>query len=108
MYVYLLPPSLPFFFSFILLHLKKIVFFLITFWGLCSVLLCCVQVLSGCSEWGYSFLWCIGFHCGAFSCCGTRALGVWASELQLSGSGVVASGPEGAWASVVTVCGLSS
>ena len=85
MYVYLLPPSLPFLFSFILLHLKKIVFFLITFWGLCSVLLCCVQVLSGCSEWGYSFLWCIGFHCGAFSCCGTLAISTQASVVVAHG-----------------------
>ena len=55
---------------------------------------CCVWAFSSCSEWGTTL--CCGAqasHCSGFSCCGARALGVWAL---------------GARASVVATHGLSS
>ena len=59
---------------------------------------CCAWAFSSCSEGGYFSLWCTGFHCGGFSCCGSWALGVQASvvvacglqQLWLTGSRVQA------------------
>ena len=65
--------------------LKK--FFFLTALGL----RCCTQAYSSCDEWVLLFVAVRGLqgsHCGGFSCCGTQALG--------------------SWASVVAACGLSS
>ena len=47
--------------------------------------LCCFAwAFPSCSKWGYS-LWFAGFSLRCFSCCGPRALGVWAQSLWCMG-----------------------
>ena len=90
MYLCLAPSSFPSFFLSSFYIKKNLLFFLLLFWGLCSVFLCCAQVLSSCSEWGYSFLWCRGFSLW-------RLLLLWNIVLGTQASVVVAHGLQ-SWA----------
>ena len=47
---------------------------------------CCVWASSSCSERGATLLFVMrGLHCGGFSCCGARALGMRASTVVACG-----------------------
>ena len=72
-------------FVWLLLFIYSFLIYFLAVLGLC----CCAQAFSSCGERGATLHCGAGAsHCGGFSCCGARALGVWAS--------------------VVVACGLSS
>ena len=74
-------------FSFPILFFKNIYLFnsLMAALGLC----CCAQAFSGCSKWGlFSSCSARASHWGGFSCCGSWALGAWASVLVTRDRGI--------------------
>ena len=64
---------------------KKFIYLIYLFLAV-SGLCCCAQAFSSCGEPGLLFVAvCGASHCGVFSCCGARALGVRASVVMARG-----------------------
>ena len=69
-------PEVSFFLSFL-----KFIYLFLAALGLC----CCVWAFSSCIERGATLRCGAWAHCGGFSCCRTRALGMWASVVVACG-----------------------
>ena len=71
--------------------------------GLC----CCARAFSSCGERGLLYCGVQISHCGGFSCCRARALGVWASVVVAHGLSSCGSWALEAQTSVAVAHGLS-
>ena len=67
--------------SHLICHINLFVYLFLAVLGL----RCCAWAFSSCGELGLLFVVAQASHRGGFSCCGARALGVWASVVVARG-----------------------